>query len=164
MSFLKIASMNGESSRETKKMNSTPQDNDGGNNFSVKGKKMNYVNLDKLKEELTVKEFLITYFTGPWVLVKDGSLNGYFDFIPAHLRTGPWCFTSRITVPIVILVLVYTKSEESVLDFLIEDVSSDIFPSFSMMWWLEVAVFLWMAFILGTTIKNATAAVACTFT
>lgn len=26
----------------------------------------------------------------PWVLVPHGSLGGYFDFVPEHLRVGPW--------------------------------------------------------------------------
>jgi len=26
--------------------------------------------------------------TGPWVIVKDGNLMGFFDFVPQYLRVG----------------------------------------------------------------------------
>lgn len=26
----------------------------------------------------------------PWILVENGSILGYFDWVPAHLRVGPW--------------------------------------------------------------------------
>jgi hypothetical protein len=39
------------------------------------------------------KTFSVWYFidpTKPWVLVPGGSFGGHFDWIPVHLRVGPW--------------------------------------------------------------------------
>lgn len=30
----------------------------------------------------------------PWVLVPEGSFGGFFDWVPAHFRIGPWCATA----------------------------------------------------------------------
>jgi hypothetical protein len=38
---------------------------------------------------------LITYRKG-WVVVPNGSFHGYFDWIPIHLRIGPWSTTALL--------------------------------------------------------------------
>lgn len=42
---------------------------------------------------------------GPWVLVPQGSLFHFFDWVPLHLRIGPW---NICALPTIILVMVMT--------------------------------------------------------
>jgi hypothetical protein len=38
----------------------------------------------------------------PWVLVPQGSINGYFDYVPLHWRIGPWSLTAQIYLLVIV--------------------------------------------------------------
>jgi hypothetical protein len=38
----------------------------------------------------------------PWVLVPQGSINGYFDYVPLHWRIGPWSTTAQLYLMLIV--------------------------------------------------------------
>jgi hypothetical protein len=38
----------------------------------------------------------------PWVVVPDGSINGYFDYVPLNWRIGPWSTTAQLYLLLIV--------------------------------------------------------------
>lgn len=100
----------------------------------------------------TVSEISIPDFfdlAKPWVLVKEGSFLGYFDFVPRKLRVGPWHPISIVSI----LFILYGLSMEAIKLYphgLIPYFENDIiynYDAFSRQWFLTAACCLWMIFV-----------------
>ena len=96
-------------------------------------------------------------------LVHDGSLNGFFDFVPRHLRVGPWCTTAPIYMTILVAKLVYwMPTTES---FHLDDEVLSTHPlAYSAAWAYNLVVFLWMKFVLYKTLSLRGPGVIATYT
>lgn len=104
-------------------------------------------------ESITFKKFLVSYYTGPWVLVKGGSIKGYFDWVPIHLRVGPWHpLATLYLLPLLYIVLtlrpdldISTNNQVSQLD---------VANAFTWMWWITLTLASWMTYILSIIHKR----------
>ena len=83
----------------------------------------------------------------PWVLVEDGSILGYFDFVPKKLRVGPW----SPVAPAMLFVMVYCVICGAVVAY-----NQQPSPTYSVvdypaylsgMWYYNLLGFLWMSAI-----------------
>jgi hypothetical protein len=86
----------------------------------------------------------------PWVVVENGSLLGYFDYVPETLRVGPWSplapamLFSMVYMVTYGLVLTYRSIEFEMDD---DDPSSSYPPVLSPWWYYHVLGFLWISWI-----------------
>eukprot|EP00559_Dactyliosolen_fragilissimus_P006986 CAMPEP_0184856032 /NCGR_PEP_ID=MMETSP0580-20130426/1194_1 /TAXON_ID=1118495 /ORGANISM="Dactyliosolen fragilissimus" /LENGTH=277 /DNA_ID=CAMNT_0027350797 /DNA_START=15 /DNA_END=845 /DNA_ORIENTATION=- len=55
--------------------------------------------------EINISSFLSPT---PWVLVPNGSFMGFFDGVPAKLRTGPWSNFAPISILLVLFYLIHS--------------------------------------------------------
>lgn len=99
----------------------------------------------------------------PWVLVKNGSLLGYFDFVPAHLRVGPWTTFAPIYISLIVAKLIYWMPQQSSF-YLNDDILSTHPVAFSALWMYNVILFFWMKLILLSTLKKRGPGVVFTYT
>jgi hypothetical protein len=106
--------------------------------------------------ELSFRDFFST--SKPWVLVDDGSFLGYFEYVPAHLRCGPW---SRVATFSFVAIL-YSLSAEG---FRVHTsggwtryfdctVDQD-YVAYNNDWYLTLACFLWMMFVIYNIITSS---------
>ena len=97
----------------------------------------------KVKDlNLSVWDLLNT--SKPWVLVENGSILGYFDWVPEKLRVGPW----SPLAPATLFVMVYT----AICGILVASqrpspASSPIdYPAYCSGWWFyNLFGFLWIS-------------------
>eukprot|EP00542_Grammatophora_oceanica_P018178 CAMPEP_0194049706 /NCGR_PEP_ID=MMETSP0009_2-20130614/30846_1 /TAXON_ID=210454 /ORGANISM="Grammatophora oceanica, Strain CCMP 410" /LENGTH=139 /DNA_ID=CAMNT_0038695921 /DNA_START=103 /DNA_END=519 /DNA_ORIENTATION=- len=85
----------------------------------------------------------------PWVLVPNGSLLGYFDWVPVKLRMGPW---SSVATPflfcmvyVLLMAVCYLSRETSKYNNF--PIASE-YPQVGTSWWYyDFVIFLWMGFV-----------------
>lgn len=102
----------------------------------------------KTAGELSVNDFFD--FSKPWILVPDGSFHGYFDFVPAQLRNGPWSAIATLSI----LTILYMLSAEGIemmenggfLQYFESSRGYD-YEAFNIEWYLTLACFSWMVFV-----------------
>eukprot|EP01082_Thalassiosira_pseudonana_P004455 g4053.t1 g4053 contig15:242563-243047(+) len=83
----------------------------------------------------------------PWVLVNEGSLMGFFDFVPKYLRVGPWTAVAPIYITIIVSKLIYWMPERET--FSLDDEILSSHPiEYSTYWIYNIVVFLWMKLVL----------------
>jgi len=77
----------------------------------------------------------------PWVLVENGSILGYFDWVPTHLRVGPW----YPLAPAMLFAMVYCGICGTVVAFRQPmPTYSTEYPEYkSELWYFNLACFLW---------------------
>ena len=95
---------------------------------------------------ITVRSFLQP---SPWVLVPNGSFNGYFDWVDPKLRVGRWSVGACIAFPLIVASL-FVYMPASVMSATIASFNSP--PLFKRYWYYNVAASIWMAFVLGRNI------------
>lgn len=96
----------------------------------------------------------------PWVLVEDGSLLGFFDWVPKNLRVGPWSSFAIPTLFIIIMALIHLKPSSDEYDTFIS-----FYPElYSKFWWYNAITFLYMLSLVSFTCVTRTNAVLFTFT
>jgi len=97
-------------------------------------------------------------FPSPWLLVPTGSYNGYFDWVPKHLRVGPWSVSSIIALPLILLGAMWsttsTRRPTAAAYPSFAFCTSAYPPAFSWFWLYNVIVTCWMAFVLGRNIRH----------
>jgi len=76
----------------------------------------------------------------PWVLAKNGSFNGNFDFIPEFYRVGPWHPLARVAILSLIAITTYVKPQNVWDGFEIVDAPE----LYSFWWYYNVFGFLWL--------------------
>eukprot|EP00980_Cylindrotheca_fusiformis_P009688 scaffold2141_cov120-Cylindrotheca_fusiformis.AAC.23 len=114
--------------------------------------------------ELSVSDFFD--LSKPWVLVPNGSFRGFFDFVPANLRLGPWSPVATVSI-IAVLYLVIMEGIKmnqagGILRFFVEEsiTSSNEqqhdYQAFNREWYLTLAGFLWMLFVCWDVVFNST--------
>ena len=102
----------------------------------------------------------------PWVLVKDGNFMGYFDWVPIHLRVGPWHINSIILLSGFAVAIVYQRPELDSL-FKLHPISttntspSDINDD---LWYCSVFLFLFMLISVIVMCLARTPGIIATFT
>jgi len=115
-------------------------------------------------EALRPVHFFKTYFTGPWVLVENGSLKGFFDFVPAHFRVGSWHPLSGFSLLFVVCILYESNPEWTLLGDLDEMQSVVLTSAFTLQWYSAVICFGWMAWIMYLSTSSAGPVILITFT
>eukprot|EP00571_Detonula_confervacea_P008459 CAMPEP_0172331056 /NCGR_PEP_ID=MMETSP1058-20130122/61731_1 /TAXON_ID=83371 /ORGANISM="Detonula confervacea, Strain CCMP 353" /LENGTH=165 /DNA_ID=CAMNT_0013048309 /DNA_START=276 /DNA_END=770 /DNA_ORIENTATION=- len=98
----------------------------------------------------------------PWVLVNEGSLMGFFNFVPRYLRVGPWTKFAPICLSIIVAKLIYWMPQQS--SFHLEDEILSTHPQYSEFWLYNVIIFLWMMLILVVTIRKRGPGVVLAYT
>ena len=86
--------------------------------------------------------------SSPWVVVPNGSHDGFFDWVPAHLRVGPWHPSA-----VVMLFIVYAGTVAVGLNYwegwTETDLESTAYPPvYSAPWWYHTLGCLWMFYIM----------------
>jgi hypothetical protein len=102
----------------------------------------------KTVNELSLFDFFD--LSKPWVLVPLGSFLGYFDYVPAHLRHGPWSAIATLSI----LTILYLLSVEGIkmyenggfLRYFESSMSHD-YEAFNREWHLTLFCFCWMLFV-----------------
>jgi hypothetical protein len=96
----------------------------------------------------------------PWVLVPNGSLLGFFDWVPENLRVGPW---SRLALPTIIMVI------SMLCHFQPADDEREIFISsypslYSKLWCYNAVGFCYMFSVIAWIAKYRSKGAIVTFT
>lgn len=90
----------------------------------------------------------------PWVLVPDGSIGGFFDFVPRHLRVGPWSGTAIVYWTSILYVtalgIAFFSSKASSPYWWPENLSDEVVypPPFSRECWYHTILAVWMLYII----------------
>jgi len=113
----------------------------------------------KRKPELTLWDFANP--RGPWVLVPEGSLMGYFDWVPKHLRVGPWSLLAPLYLAALCGFVMYMKPPEIGLMFANEP--SPYPQPYSPLWCYNLIGFFWMIFVLYL-LRGGGMFIFCTYT
>lgn len=100
--------------------------------------------------------------SSPWVLVNEGSLMGFFDFVPKHLRVGPWSKLAPIYVTIMVSKLIYWMPQQS--SFHLDDEIVSTHEQHSEFWLYNISAFIWMASVLIASIKKRGPGIVVTYT
>ena len=99
----------------------------------------------------------------PWVLVHEGSLMGFFDFVPRSLRVGPWHTAAPIYMTIFVAKLIYWMPQKE--SFYLDDEILSAHPlAYSATWFYNVVTFFWMKFVLFQTLSLRGPGVIVTYT
>ena len=110
---------------------------------------------DKRREEFrktfnpSKKSLVSLYFdrNNPWILVQNGSLMGYFDWVPLSLRLGPWSPLAPIYLTLVCAAVVYTVPGR-LFDASDEHEGQFTQAAFSCTWYYNTLACAWMSYIL----------------
>mmetsp|Transcript_15785 Transcript_15785/g.29782 ORF Transcript_15785/g.29782 Transcript_15785/m.29782 type:complete len:366 (+) Transcript_15785:186-1283(+) len=96
----------------------------------------------------------------PWVLVPNGSLLGFFDWVPENLRIGPWSVFALPTMLSLIVALGLSRPIEDDIDGY-----SAYYPAlYSKLWWYNVMGFSFMCALVIYIAKYRTKGAIVTFT
>jgi hypothetical protein len=111
----------------------------------------NEENLRRFREEHSIWDLLDS--SKPWVLVEDGSLMGYFNWVPANLRQGPWTVISILFLTALLYTLLLAATwmhlqrplTAWVKEFQVEPTSNS--QAFARTWYYNLFAFWWMMFV-----------------
>ena len=107
-------------------------------------------------QHLSLVDFFDT--NKPWVLVKDGSLGGYFEWVPRRLRVGPWsnaatfCFTGYFCATL--LVGVNLAYAEDVPDWNVSYADVSYPEVLSVKWCYQITIGLWMVYVMSLIVRG----------
>lgn len=88
---------------------------------------------------------------------------GFFDFVPKHLRVGPWTTAAPIYITILVAKLVYWMPQQD--SFYLDDQVLATHPlAYSATWMYNILVFFWMKFVLYRTLRLRGPGVIVTYT
>lgn len=96
----------------------------------------------------------------PWVLVPNGSLLGFFDWVPENLRIGPWSHFALPTLFIILAILGYFRPLEDDID----DYSAFYPQVYSKLWWYNLLGFCGMFGLVAYIAMYRTKGAIVTFT
>lgn len=105
---------------------------------------------------------LRTFFdpSQPWILVQDGSLLGFFDWVPKNLRVGPWSSFAMPTLTVIVMALIYLRPAYDEYDTMVS-----FYPeAYSKFWWYNLVTFIYMLSLVGITCATRAKAILFTFT
>lgn len=85
----------------------------------------------------------------PWVLVPQGSFNGYFDWVDPKLRVGRWSIGSYIAFPAIVSSLVLFQPDGIVSTTIASSACPALYTRY---WYYNAAASIWMAYVLGRNI------------
>lgn len=96
----------------------------------------------------------------PWVLVPNGSLLGFFDWVPENLRIGPWSAFAFPTMLFLIVSLYHFRpTEDNIDDF------TAYYPNvYSKLWWYNIFGFSLMCALVTYIATYRTKGAIVTFT
>lgn len=107
-----------------------------------------------------MQEFLQTFSLSrlvdprePWVLVDEGSFLKFFDYVPRHLRVGPWsiasiCYLFAIPYLAIVAFLHFGQQPWVSIYNYSKETTDPAYPSVSdLQWWYNVVVFFWMFYV-----------------
>jgi len=78
-----------------------------------------------------------------WILVPNGSYGGFFDYVPKHLRLGPWKLVVKVYLVFFYSAIIYLKPDNAA------KALTPTYPApYSKGWWYNVLVFVYMSVIL----------------
>mmetsp|Transcript_4733 Transcript_4733/g.7375 ORF Transcript_4733/g.7375 Transcript_4733/m.7375 type:complete len:312 (-) Transcript_4733:448-1383(-) len=93
----------------------------------------------------------------PWVLTDSGSLLGFFDFVPRHLREGPWSVAATLALFAIMYVLVivmigvnglHGASLNSGIGIWDEfAMAPDAYLPYTLCWYYNAVTFFWMVYV-----------------
>lgn len=99
----------------------------------------------------------------PWVLVPNGSLLGFFDWIPEKLRVGPWKPIAPILLVTMTGLIIHTRPSEFLKESTRTLVSS--YPeAYTLHWWYNLLACIYMTSLNLWTIKYRSKGVVITYT
>jgi hypothetical protein len=99
----------------------------------------------------------------PWVLVPNGSLYGFFDWVPERLRVGPWKPIAPIILIILSTLIILTRPPKFFHDSPTTLLSS--YPElYSLYWWYNLSACIFMATLISYIMYIRTPGVAVTYT
>lgn len=93
--------------------------------------------------------------TKPWMLIDGTDMLGFFDFVPRHLRMGPWSVTASLSLFAIIYTLVivmvganhkYNGPAGGVLDDF--RLPTEAYQAYTVSWWYNLSAFVWCSFVL----------------
>mmetsp|Transcript_25602 Transcript_25602/g.60538 ORF Transcript_25602/g.60538 Transcript_25602/m.60538 type:complete len:329 (+) Transcript_25602:258-1244(+) len=123
-------------------------------------------NRRRMQKRLSVTDLVDP--TKPWMLVDGTEMLGFFDFVPKHLRIGPWNIFASVALFVLIYTLVImlivantlhgrdgrsivggdgstTGSSSSVLDdFRLPD---EAYEPYTVSWWYNLSGFVWCSYV-----------------
>ena len=105
--------------------------------------------------------------TKPWQLNDSGSMLGFFDFVPRHLREGPWSLTATlflfaIMYSLAMILLALNMLHEPVRELnnnhphssvashsILDDfvLANDAYLPYTPSWYYNTTIFFWMSFV-----------------
>jgi hypothetical protein len=96
--------------------------------------------------------------TKPWQLTDSGSMLGFFDFVPRHLREGPWSLTATLslfgimyslTMIMMSLNMLHTPVRKFGNGNILDDfvLANDAYLPCTTSWYYNAVTFFWMLFV-----------------
>ena len=124
------------------------------------------------KFNLFVEQFSIFDFidpSKPWVLVENGSLVGFFDWVPSKFRVGPWSLVAKLYMAAIIYMLalgtsyvyIHTPSKGWMQEF---NQLNEPYTAFTASWIYNLSVFVWMIYVAYSIMFSSPMAVAAWIT
>ncbi|CAJ1958988.1 unnamed protein product [Cylindrotheca closterium] len=105
------------------------------------------------KAAKAIKELSLSRFfdwSQPWVLIPGGSYDGYFDFLPRHLRCGPLSVISissaTITLSAMLMIGMEVYKDGGIMVLFADNMPQN-YVAFDRDWYMTLAGFFWMIFI-----------------
>jgi len=102
--------------------------------------------------------------SSPWVLVHEGSLMGYFDFVPRYLRVGPWTVFVPIFISIVVAKLIYWMPHQHSFHLNDDEILSTHPMEYSAFWIYNLMAFVWMKMVLFSSLRKRGPGIVLTYT
>ncbi|CAJ1958984.1 unnamed protein product [Cylindrotheca closterium] len=119
-----------------------------GGNATEEEKKPSPDKISQTANGISIKDFFD--LSKPWVLVPDGSFSGFFNFIPATYRQGPWSPVATIAIIVIISFLsggILSFLNGDFLQYFQEDQHGHEYVAFTQEWYMALLCFSWTAFL-----------------
>lgn len=83
----------------------------------------------------------------PWVLVPNGSLNGFWDWVPLHLRVGPWNIAACCYLALVYYAVALFALDSFTVRPPAQPITVAPYAPSNQVWWINSAGALWTSFV-----------------
>ena len=120
----------------------------------MEGKKPSQEKISETVNGITAADFFD--LSKPWVLVPNGSFSGYFDFVPAFLRKGPWSPTATVAIILILSFLsggILSFLNGDFVKYFRQEADHHTYVAFTREWYLTLLCFCWTVFLCWHILK-----------